>query len=95
MFSFFLSIWPDPMAYGSSWARIEKIYTDWYGHAYGIRRDGSVIVANSQGGTSQSNYMGWKLKELFIGNGGVVGLTPDGMMVGDGAFSGSFLNSLN
>lgn len=79
----------------SSWNQIEKIYTDWYGHAYGIRRDGSVIVANSQGGTSQSNYMGWKLKELFIGNGGVVGLTPDGMMVGDGAFSGSFLKSLN
>ena len=78
-----------------SWNQIEKIYTDWYGHAYGIRRDGSVIVANSQGGTSQSNYMGWKLKELFIGNGGVVGLTPDGRMVGDGAFSGSFLNSLN
>lgn len=78
-----------------SWNQIERIYTDWYGHAYGIRRDGSVIVANSQDGTSQSNYMDWKLKELFIGDGGVVGLTTDGRLVGDGAFSGSFLNSLN
>ena len=78
-----------------SWNQIERIYTDWYRNAYGIRKDSSVIVANSQDGTSQSNYMDWKLKELFIGDGGVVGLTTDGRLVGDGAFSGSFLNSLN
>lgn len=79
----------------SSWNEIEKIYTDWDWHAYGIRRDGSVVVANGQDSTSQRDYMGWKLKELFIGNGGVVGLTTDGRLVGDGAFSGSFLNGLN
>lgn len=78
-----------------SWNQIERIYTDWYRNAYGIRKDSSVIVANSQDGTSQSNYMDWKLKELFIGDGGVVGLTTDGRLVGDGAFSGSFLSSLN
>lgn len=78
-----------------SWNQIERIYTDWYGHAYGIRKDSSVIVANSQDGTSRSNYMEWKLKELFIGDGGVVGLTTDGRLVGDGAFSGDFLKGLN
>lgn len=78
-----------------SWNQIEKIYTDWSGHAYGIHKDGSVIVADSQGGASRNNYMDWKLKELFVGDGGVVGLTTDGRLVGDGTFNSSFLSSLN
>lgn len=73
---------------------IEKLYTG-CGCVYGLRRDGSVMVANCWDGDGQSNYMGWRLKELYVGAENLLGLTPEGKFVGDGDFSDYLLSSLN
>lgn len=79
----------------SSWKNIESIYAlnnydgDAY-YLYGIQRDGSVVRNcydwQEVEQTVEEQYRGWKLREIYTGTGGVVGLTTDGKLVGDGAY---------
>lgn len=81
----------------SNWNNIQRIYggDEWNGlekpTLYGIRRDGTVIVVQREAyadeQTEQDNYCGWNLKEIYLGDGGVVGMTTDGVLVGDGAYA--------
>lgn len=77
------------------WDHIEKVYgatdADWNDMMfYGIKQDGSVIrnyyYREQQTQTTTDQYLGWKLQELYTGKGGVVGLTTDGKLVGDGIY---------
>lgn len=79
----------------SNWNDIQKVYGVWDEEGiveclYGIRQDGSVILnrydqsAGRQ--TVTDRYRGWKLKELYCAEGGVIGLTADGSLVGDGIY---------
>lgn len=79
----------------SSWENIESIHalTNYDGDAYylyGVQKDGSVI-RNSYNWqkveqTVTEQYLEWKLRTIYTGTGGVVGLTTDGKLVGDGAY---------
>jgi hypothetical protein len=84
-----------PMWDLGSWNNIRTVYgmsgsdgEDTY--LYGIREDGSVIMNryswHEDAQTVTDHYRGWKLQELYSGNGGVVGLTLDGKLVGDGIY---------
>lgn len=57
---------------------------------YGIHNDGSVIVSRYDGDrktqTVTDKYRGWKQQALYSGYMGVVGLTTDGKLVGDGIY---------
>ncbi len=57
---------------------------------YGIKQDGSVITTRYNWDrmmqTVTDQYRGWKLQDIYTGNGGVVGLTVDGKLVGDGIY---------
>lgn len=77
------------------WDNIEKIYgtsdDDWENITlYGIRQDGSVIITrynlDRMVQTVEKEYCGWKLRDIYVGNGGVVGLSMDGKLVGDGIY---------
>lgn len=79
----------------SRWQDIEKVYgvydKEWIKRSlYGIREDGSVIVNQYDGSTGQcmvtDHYRGWKLSDLYYVDGGVIGLTIDGKLVGDGIY---------
>lgn len=79
----------------SGWNDIEMIYTtsDFYSGMttlYGIKHDGSVITVcyydSSMTQIETDQYRGWKLKKIYTGIGGVVGLTVDGKLVGDGIY---------
>lgn len=78
-----------------SWKDIQKVYgcydPDWnYLTIYGIRRDGSVIRNRydwkKKVQTVSEQYCGWKLKDIYVGGSGVVGLTVEGKLVGDGIY---------
>ncbi len=78
-----------------NWNNIDRIYSkeawedvnSFENRIYGIRNDGSVIVASYKTVQKEmDNYRGWRLKELYAGEGGMVGLTTDGKLVGDGAY---------
>ena len=81
----------------SKWENIEKIvttYADSYAQPqlYGIRADGSVIVANGsymQESDSVDSYLGWRVLDLYNEQHsvGVVGITPEGTLVGDGDYA--------
>lgn len=76
----------------SGWRNIEKIYAglnEDYGEIiYGIRKDGSVITMTDPfAAVETDHYKGWILQDIFDGMYGVVGLTPDGKLVGDGAYA--------
>ena len=79
----------------SSWENIESIHalTNYDGDAYylyGIQRNGSVVRNRYDWQqveqTVEEQYRGWKLKELYPGKDGMVGLTLDGKLVGDGIY---------
>ncbi len=79
----------------SSWKNIESIHalTNYDGDAYylyGIQRNGSVVRNRydwqQDEQTVEEQYRGWQLQELYVGDGGVVGLTPEGKLVGDGIY---------
>lgn len=79
----------------SGWDHVETVCgtadDDWENITlYGIRYDGSVITAcynrNTTEQTVTDHYRGWKLKKICTGTGGVVGLTADGKLVGDGIY---------
>lgn len=78
-----------------AWHDIQRVYgtvdEEWIVRSvYGIRKDGSVIVNQYDGSTvryaTKDQYRGWKLQELYCTEGGVVGLTTDGKLVGDGIY---------
>lgn len=88
----------------SGWKEIEKIVTtDAEDHGcgpvrriYGVRKDGSVIVAESEyneESITMDNYLGWRVLALFKGQNerfgleSVVGITPEGTLVGDGYYA--------
>lgn len=82
------------------WNDIKKIYVvSYWGqdalrrHAtvlYGIRQDGTVITnyATEWSGIQKvtDQYRSWKLQDMYVGWSGVIGLTTDGELVGDGAY---------
>lgn len=79
----------------SDWRNIQQVCgtsdSDWENVTlYGIKKDGSVITTrynwNRMMQTVTDQYRGWKLQDLYTGNGGVVGLTTDGKLVGDGIY---------
>lgn len=80
----------------SGWQDIQRVYAteDKEGivrSVYGIRKDGSVLVNQYDGSTgrytAKDQYCGWKLQELYCVNGGVIGLTTEGKLVGDGIYA--------
>ena len=79
----------------SDWNHIEKVYgtsdSDWENVTlYGIKQDGSVIATRYNWDrmiqTVTDQYRGWKLQDIYPGIGGVIGLTVDGTLVGDGIY---------
>lgn len=79
----------------SDWNHIEKVYgtsdSDWESVTlYGIKQDGSVIATRYNWDrmmqTVTDQYHGWKLQDMYPGTGGVIGLTMDGTLVGDGIY---------
>lgn len=78
------------------WGHIEKIYKSWDSDSdvmsiYGIRQDGSVVIARYEPYQMVQKmieqYRGWNLQDIYTGDGGVVGLTSDGNLVGDGIYA--------
>lgn len=92
----------------STWGNVEKVttaYADESGNPriYGIRGDGSVIVADAgyqQKSISMENYLGWRVLDLYSGQNmlwsqaGVVGITPEGTLVGDGDYADTDFSTL-
>lgn len=79
----------------SDWKDIQKVYctadSNWNSTMlYGIHQDGTVIFTRNNGEkmvqTVIDAYRGWNLQEIYPGVGGVVGLTTDGNLVGDGSY---------
>lgn len=79
----------------SDWKDIQKVYctadSNWNTTMlYGIHQDGTVIFTrNNEEKMVQTvidAYRGWNLQEIYPGIGGVVGLTTDGNLVGDGIY---------
>lgn len=79
----------------SDWSNIKKICSmsdaDWENITlYGIKQNGSVIITrynwNRMSQTVTDQYHGWMLQDIYPGNGGVIGLTVDGKLVGDGIY---------
>lgn len=84
----------------SQWRDIQKITTasiedGWNPRIYGIRSDGSVIAADAgyqQESVDTDRYLGWYVADLFYADApwftsGVVGITPEGTLVGDGEYA--------
>lgn len=79
----------------SDWDNIEKVCGSFDPASenttlYGLKRDGSVIMTRYHWGrtaqTVTDSYRGWRLQAIYSGSAGVVGLTTDGKLVGDGAY---------
>lgn len=78
-----------------AWQGVQKVCGcdsgDRFVNLYGIRQDGSVVMNQydwyENEDTVTIGYRDWKLQELYSGNGGVVGLTTDGRLVGDGIYA--------
>ena len=78
-----------------AWSQIEQVCGYYDSDAqramlYGLRRDGTVIANEFCYSDGRQNvndqYRGWKLRDMYVGWGGVIGLTTDGKLVGDGAY---------
>ena len=79
----------------SGWHGIQSVFCirdkeDIVRSIYGIREDGSVILNQYDGSIGYyavtDQYRDWKLQALYGMAGGVVGLTTDGKLVGDGIY---------
>lgn len=79
----------------SDWKGIQKVYctadSNWNTTTlYGIHQDGTVILTRynreKMVQTVIDAYRGWNLQEIYPGVGGVIGLTKDGELVGDGIY---------
>ncbi len=89
-----VSSWPEWDL--SSWDYVEKVCGIWDEQweniiLYGIKSDGSVIMTRynckRMEQTETDRYLGWNLREIYPCDGGVVGMTTDGELVGDGIFA--------
>ena len=75
-----------------SWNHVRKFCgsfsSEGFTNLYSIQQDGSVVLNqyNWVDQTVTTNYRGWILKDLYAGTNGVVGLTPEGTLVGDGIY---------
>lgn len=81
----------------SDWKDIKKVYctadSNWNTTTlYGIHQDGTVILTRynreKMVQTVIDAYCGWNLQDIYPGVDGVVGLTKDGELVGDGIYEG-------
>lgn len=76
----------------SGWNHITQICSalvDLEPRIYGLRSDGSVVVMAGNWNPQEINYyQGWNLRALYGSDNGVVGVTVDGNLVGDGDYSG-------
>lgn len=79
----------------SDWKDIQKVYctadSNWNTTTlYGIHQDGTVILTRynreKMVQTVIDTYLGWNLQDIYPGVGGVIGLTKDGELVGDGIY---------
>lgn len=79
----------------SDWKDIQKVYCtadlNWNTTTlYGIHQDGTVILTRynreKMVQTVIDTYLGWNLQDIYPGVGGVIGLTKDGELVGDGIY---------
>lgn len=79
----------------SDWKDIKKVYctadSNWNTTTlYGIHQDGTVILTRynreKMVQTVIDAYCGWNLQDIYSGVDGVVGLTKDGELVGDGIY---------
>ena len=77
----------------SAWNHVRKVCGgssgEGFTNLYSIQQDGSVILNqyNWVDQTVTTNYRGWILKDIYAGNNGVVGLTTEGTLVGDGRYA--------
>ena len=80
----------------SAWNHVEKVCSasdeKWENITlYGIKSDGSVVTtrynSDSMEQTVTDRYLGWSLQDIYPCTGGVVGLTTDGDLVGDGIYA--------
>lgn len=82
----------------SNWHNIKKIYTNGIDTVYGLKADGTVITATTDLSgkcTTTDFYRNWRAADLYVGDGGVICLTADGKVHGDGNYAQSVLAALN
>lgn len=78
----------------SAWYEVKKVSGCRYGEGttnlYGVQKDGSVVLNqydwSQDEQTVLTQYRGWMLQDIYAGSEGVVGLTTDGKLVGDGIY---------
>lgn len=76
----------------TQWRNVRKVCgcysAEGFTKLYAIQQDGSVIMHQYDwvDQTVAAQYRGWKLKDIYAGDEGVVGLTTDGKLVGDGIY---------
>lgn len=79
----------------SDWKFVKKIcYSQDFelkmNRLYSLQQNGSVIVNQysweQDVQTVFHEYLGWEVVDIFQGENGIVGLTADGTLVGDGAY---------
>lgn len=84
----------------SSWQNISSVCasedSDWMPRVYGLREDGTVIVVqDDQDPLELDNYLSWNLAHMIPGKYGVIGITPEGKLVGDGAYASTDFSVLH
>ena len=78
----------------SRWKNVQKLYSsaiqdensNYIALVYALHPDGSVSLARDDGQWIDQ-YCGWRLQEIYYGDNGIIGLTTDGTLVGDGAYA--------
>lgn len=76
----------------SVWSHARKVCgtysSEGFANLYSIQQDGSVVLNqyNWVDQTVTTNYRGWVLEDMYAGRDGVVGLTSEGTLVGDGIY---------
>lgn len=78
----------------SAWNEVQKVSGCEFGESktnlYGVQKDGSVVLNQYDGAQNKqkviTQYRGWVLQDIYAGSEGVVGLTANGTLVGDGIY---------
>ena len=93
-----------PSTYGTEgMTQIVQLFVSYDSEAYddtlyGLREDGSLVVLANvfrEGAQVVEDYRGWHLQKLWTADGGMVGLTTDGHLVGDGCYADTDLSVLD
>lgn len=79
----------------SAWNEVQKVSGCRFGEGttnlYGVQKDGSVVLIQydryQDEQTVSTQYRGWVLQDIYAGSEGVVGLTTNGTLVGDGIYA--------